>query len=65
MSKFFINTIEDFNCDPEYVAIINGVECITTDESKALSFDTEEEAKAAIKTLKDDYEALIVIEVEE
>ena len=63
IKKFAINTIQDKNYNPEYIAIIGGEEVTTANEETALIFDNEIDAKNYMNKLKDDYEFLEVVEI--
>lgn len=61
--KFAINTVQDKNCNPEYIAIVGGEEVTTASEETALIFDSEIDAKNYTNKLKDDYNCLEVVEI--
>ena len=61
--KFAISTVQDKNCNPEYIAIVGGEEVTTASEETALIFDSEINAKNYMNNLKDEYNFLEVIEI--
>ena len=61
--KFAISTVQDKNCNPEYISIIGGEEVTTASEETALIFDSEIDAKNYMSGLKDDYDFLEVVEI--
>lgn len=62
IKKFAINTIQK-NYNPEYIAVVGGEEVTTTNEERALIFNSEIDAKNYINNLEDDYNFLEVIEI--
>lgn len=61
--KFVINVVQDKNCNPEYIAIVEGEEVTTTSEDVALIFDSEIDAKNYMNSLEDNYDFLEVVEI--